>query len=40
MPDTAPVVLVGMSAREVQAAEQLRELAAPHDGDRGVPPAR
>jgi (2Fe-2S) ferredoxin len=31
MPDTDPVVLVGMSAREVQAAALLRELAAPHD---------
>jgi (2Fe-2S) ferredoxin len=30
MSDTAPVVLVGMSAREVQAAELMRELAAPH----------
>ena len=28
---SSPVVLVGMSAREVQARDQLRELAAPHD---------
>jgi (2Fe-2S) ferredoxin len=31
MSDTYPVVLVGMSAREVQAVEYLRGLAAPHD---------
>src|SRR4051794_2884956 len=31
MSDTDPVVLVGMSAREVQAASLLHELAAEHD---------
>ena len=31
MSDTSPVVLVGMSAREVAAREHLLELAAPHD---------